>query len=325
MHSHKYLRENTTMIRKLLTISAFTFALLLTASAAQAQSQLTFVSITGNDANTASLCSASNPCRSFGAALSVTNTNGEIIALTSGGYGPVTVDKGVRITAPNGVYAAIIASSGNAITVNTPAGAVVVLRGLTLNSKGATFGINATAVGALHIEGCIVNGFTGKGIWVNLAADGSKIFIKDTISRNNGGDGIRIETTTGIVNASITGCRAEYNNYGFMAAERSRVTVSDSVASGNDATGFVAASIVSGASAEMNADHCVASNNQYGFAVQGLAGSTTTMRVARSTVTNNSIYGFAQVPGGTFESLGDNIVRGNGTDTFGTITVVSGS
>ncbi len=73
------------MTRTLPTLFAFAFALLVTASAAQAQSQRTFVSTSGDDANTASLCSAVNPCRSFGAALTVTNTNGEIIALTSGG------------------------------------------------------------------------------------------------------------------------------------------------------------------------------------------------------------------------------------------------
>ena len=174
------------MIRRLSTLFALTFMLLLTASVAYGQSQRTFVSTTGSDANTASLCSAANPCRSFGAALSVTNTNGEIIALTSGGYGAVTVNKGVQITAPTGVYAAITASSGDAITVNAPAGAVVVLRGLTLNSQGASIGINATAVGALHIEGCIVNGFLDTGIAVLLTANSSQIFIKDTIVRNNG-------------------------------------------------------------------------------------------------------------------------------------------
>src|SRR3712207_4335153 len=110
------------MIRRLSTLSLLALALFIASSTAQAQTaQRTFVSTTGSDANTASLCSAANPCRSFGAALGVTNTNGEIIALTSGGYGPVTVNKGVQITAPTGVYAAITAFSGNAISVNTPA------------------------------------------------------------------------------------------------------------------------------------------------------------------------------------------------------------
>lgn len=81
------------MTRTLSSLFAFTFMLLITASVAQ--SQRTSVSTSGDDANTANLCSAAQPCRSFTAALTVTNTNGEIIALTSGGYGAVTINKGV--------------------------------------------------------------------------------------------------------------------------------------------------------------------------------------------------------------------------------------
>ncbi len=252
----------------------------------------------------------------------MTNTNGEIIALTSGGYGAVTINKGVQITAPTGVYAAITVSSGDAITVDA-AGAVVVLRGLTLNSLGALNGINVTAVGALHIEGCIVNGF-GSGIQVLLTADFSQIFIKDTIVRNNVFTGIFITTTTGTVRASINGCRSENNGgNGFYAYTRSRVTVSNSVAAGNSATGFYAVSHVSGATAEMNADHCVSSNNFNGFYVESFGGGTATMRVARSTVTNNTEIGFKQFPGGTFQVLaGTNMVEGNGTNKLGTITAV---
>lgn len=55
--------------RHCLLAFAVSFCFTLTA---QAQSQRTFVSTSGSDANTASLCSAQNPCRSFGAALGVT-------------------------------------------------------------------------------------------------------------------------------------------------------------------------------------------------------------------------------------------------------------
>jgi hypothetical protein len=74
----------------------------------------------------------------------------------------------------------------------------------------------------------------------------------------------------------------------------------------------------------MNAEHCVASNNFYGFVAQGVSGGTATMRVARSTATNNT-NGFFQANISTFESLGDNLVRGNTTNTSGTITVVTGN
>ena len=57
---------------------------------AHALAQRTFVSTSGNDANTGANCSLVAPCRSFASAMSVTATDGEIVVLDSGGYGPVT-------------------------------------------------------------------------------------------------------------------------------------------------------------------------------------------------------------------------------------------
>ncbi len=320
---------------RLFALVLFAFTIATVASAQTAQR--TFVSTAGSDANIASLCSAANPCRSFTAAQGVTTAGGEIIALTSGGYGPVEITKALQITAPTGVYVAITAQPGTAIggtdAIRISAGSsdVVVLRGLTLNSLGVASGINVTSVGTLHVENCVVNGFTQNGINVNLTADGSEVFIKDTIVRNNGG-GIFITTSTGTVRASINGCRSENNvNDGFLAYNRSRVTISNSVASGNGNSGFYALSDVSGTTTEMNADHCVASNNPFGFVAVGGkppdSGGTATMRVARSTATNNTDTGFAafgiSFGSAVFESLGDNLVRGNNLNIYG-VTVVTG-
>ena len=313
------------MTRTLSTIFVFTFTLLLTAVTAPAQSQRTFVSTSGNDANTASLCSAANPCRTFSAAFGVTNTNGEIYPLTSGGYGPLTINKGVTIASPTGINGGITGFTGDAITVAAP-GAKVILRGLLLNSQGGTIGINVTAVGALHVESCIVDGFSSRGISVSLTADSSEIFIKDTIVRNGGNNGIFIETTTGTITASISNCRAENNvGIGFYVLRGSEVTISNSVASGNGQAGFMALGDGAGASAEMNVEQCVASNNDFGFVSQGNNPATAMMRVARSIATNNNTNGFAQFGTSTFESRGDNLVRGNGTNTVGSITVVASS
>src|SRR3712207_7021451 len=86
------------------------------AAAAQGQPQRTFVSAqTGNDANTVNNCSVTQPCRNFAAAISVVASGGEVVALTSGGYGPVEITKAVQITAPTGVYVAITAQPDNSI------------------------------------------------------------------------------------------------------------------------------------------------------------------------------------------------------------------
>jgi Right handed beta helix region len=289
---------------------------------AQAQSRV-FVSGLGDDLNP---CTRTAPCRNFQRAHDVVAADGEVVALDSAGYGAVAITKSVTLDGA-GQHAGITAPSGAAVTINA-ASAKVVLRDLTLNGAGATYGINTTVVGVLHIEGCIVNGFSITGIFVNLSGGGS-IYIKDTIARNNASSGIIIETSTGTVEASVDHCRAEnnVNGGGFVAGAGARVTVSHSVAAGNGSSGFLA-SAGSGETAAMNADHCVASNNDHGFESSGVAG-TATMRVGRSTATNNDI-GFRQFTsvGGisTFESLGDNLVRGNTIiDTSGMITTVPGT
>jgi hypothetical protein len=303
--------------------SLIIFTLAFTALAYSAP-QRTFVSAQhGDDANTANNCSLLQPCRNFNAAIGVVNAGGEVVALDSGGYGVTTINKAVTLTSPSGVCAAITAltAGSNAILVNAGSTDTVVLRGLTLTGLGGDNGINVTSVGNLHVEGCVISGFTGNGIFVNLAADGSHIFVKDTIVRNNGNTGIYIATSTGTVRASIDNCRAERNNLGFLAFTNSRVTINRSVASGNGLYGFSTFSNASGTTTELNCEECVSSNNAYGFYVAAGSGAAATIRVSHSTATNNGA-GFWQVGTGVFESLGNNLVRGNGTDISGTITVI---
>src|SRR6266550_2790509 len=85
------------------------------ASMAQAAAPRTFVASTGVDSNP---CSLTAPCRSFGAAVVLTNAGGSVIVLDSAGYGPVTITQSVSLIAPDGIYAGITASSGNAIAIS---------------------------------------------------------------------------------------------------------------------------------------------------------------------------------------------------------------
>ena len=93
--------------------------LLMTLAFASASlaAQRTFVASTGLDANP---CSIGAPCRSFGAAISHTDSDGEIIVLDSAGYGPVTIIQSVSIIAPPGVYAGISVFSGDGVTIDAP-------------------------------------------------------------------------------------------------------------------------------------------------------------------------------------------------------------
>src|SRR5437867_6315370 len=157
------------------------FAVIVLSSFSAWAAQRTFVSGSGNDANP---CTRDMPCRSFGAAIAVTSTNGEVVALDSAGYGPVTVTQGVAIVAPNGVHAGISVFSGDGVTVNA-SGGVVVLRNLYINSQGGTNGITLTTAATLHIEHCVVSGFSNNDI--NLVpTSAATVEIGDTITRQGG-------------------------------------------------------------------------------------------------------------------------------------------
>src|ERR1700744_1005524 len=101
---------------------------LFPASALAAARDRVFVASYGNDANP---CTFGSPCKTFQGALSQVAPGGEITAIDSAGFGPVTITQAVTITSPNGVEAGIAANpGGNAITVNAGASDSVVLSGL---------------------------------------------------------------------------------------------------------------------------------------------------------------------------------------------------
>lgn len=313
------------------SLALFTFFLLST-FAAQAQPQRTFVSTSGSDSNP---CSRSLPCRNFTAGVTAVAAGGEVVALDSGGYGPVTITKAVTLTAPTGVYVAITAQTGSAVVVSAEASDVVVLRGLTLTGLGGSNGIDVTSVGVLHVESCVISGFANAGL--NVYDYPAQVYMKDTIARNNNNHGVFLRNrsnTSDFVRASIDRCRFEKNGFaGVVASTRAKAVVRDSVASGNGTTleghGMIASSPFGdgpGSSGiELSIENSVMSYNAtYGVSADcfgGAAGSV--VRLSHSTVTNNGT-GIRHC-NGTFLSRGNNTVSGNGTNTSGTITPLAGT
>src|SRR5204863_8789737 len=101
--------------RTLNVLAAFLF-IMTCASAGFASAQRTFVAGPGigNDANTSSDCSFSAPCRNFSAAYTVTNTGGEIIALSAGaGYGALTITHAITVTGLPGQVAFVAVTAGS--------------------------------------------------------------------------------------------------------------------------------------------------------------------------------------------------------------------
>ena len=314
---------------------------MLMATSLFAQNNRSAVSLTGNDAAT---CQVPDPCRTFDVAISKTNAGGEVIVLSSAGYGPFTVNKAISIISPPAYHAAMAPASGDAITINVD-NALVVLRGLTLNGSlggvnGITFtGATTTSNTTVYIENCVISGFSGNG--VNFARNGT-LFVSELIARRNGigifVDGPSLSSRANIDHALLE----EGSGNGGLVVQNASVAIRNSVAAGNSGIGFWAFAQVSGTTADLSADNCQATHDLDGFfsggglgiarlmvsnsvassnSINGISASSNgTVRASNNTVTRNVNIGLAQGSGGVFESRGNNTVRGNGTETAGTIT-----
>ena len=334
------------MSRSFITLAALSMAVATPFISLQAQAvQRTHVSAAfGSDANTATNCAAAAPCRFFTAAMSVTNPNGEVIVLDSGGYGAVTITQSVALIAPTGVYAGISVFPGaDGVTIAT-AGVNVVLRGLSINGQGGNNGINMTAGNSLTIENCVISNLTQNGILVNAATN---VNITDTIVRRNGSNGITLQNgvkatitravVSGNVNnpgiylygntpststVDIADSTVDGNSYGIYALSNVstailKLSVRDSRIVRNSNYGLVAQS-TTGAAASLTASNNMVSNNGFGLAASGAGAKVIS---TGNTVTGNTQAGFYN-NSGVFESAGNNTVRDNGAN-IGTITVIA--
>jgi hypothetical protein len=298
------------------------FFLCLTASLAFGQDNRTWVSAAAGvtDPGTcaaSNICTRSAPCATFQCALAATNPGGEIDALDSGDFGPVSIAKSVSIVA-QGVVAGIQVTSSSAITVSAGSSDVVVLRGLTLDGLNSAYpGIDFLDGGELHIEDCTLNEFHAGIVVVPYGS--SKVFIKDTIVRNNSGDGIRFAPSgSATVTASLDNVRAENNgNDGVFAAANATVSVRNSVAAGND-TGFAAGNSSPSAPAVMNLESSMASGNRDGVAA--FSSATSTVNITNVTVVKNKTGLFA-AEGGHIVSFGNNKITDNTTNGSPTQTI----
>ncbi len=155
--------------------------LIILPAAANAQATRTWVSGTGDDTLP---CSLTAPCKTFAGAISKTAADGIINALDPGGFGAVTIAKGITIDG-TGTQAHILASGAPAgIVVNAP-GKDVTLRNLSIDGTGGpnpcgVNGINLVAARSLRIEGVEIKSFTTAGIRVAPTGADTTVLVKDT-------------------------------------------------------------------------------------------------------------------------------------------------
>ncbi len=250
----------------------------------------TYVASSGSDANTASDCARSTPCRNFTAALGVTDAGGEIIVLDSGSYNPVSINKSVAVIAPPGVYAGIPVSSGAGIEV-TATGANVRLRGLTLRGAGGVNGIAMSVTGTLLIENCVISGFTNAGL--STGSSGVSVSTRVLNSRFYSNDwGVRfLEGTAGVVADS----EFHSNVTGGLSVEASGAgaSISASIERSSFANNNrgIYASLASSAAARVDVTEVVISQSG-SHAVSAFASAAVLkMTLYRSSVSGNSATG----------------------------------
>ena len=294
--------------RPMLTLAGS--VLLFCAHDALATAQRTFVASNGIETNP---CSLTQPCRSFAAAITQTNVGGEVIVLDSAGYGPVTITKSVSLIAPTGIYAGISVFSGkDGVTVNAP-GAIVVLRGLSINGQGGDNGITLKAAARMRVENCVVSAMHVAGI--SHTAANAELIVLDTIVRDNLGSGVYLFADLGSL--VLDHVRSAHNGGNGVSLTPSAgspgalATITESVFTHNEGDGIGADSI-SGSTITLLVDRSVISNNGFnGFRATVPNGGSGVASVSRSAVNDNGGNGiFMQGP--VLGTASENVVHRNG-------------
>ena len=288
---------------------AVPFAVLLAAPAEAAQRA--FVRSDGSDANVASTCSFPAPCRSFAAAMTVVNAGGEVIALDAAGYGGVTIDKSVTITANPGFFAGIAAASGDAVTIATP-GVNVILRNLNINGVGATNGVVMSAGTRLSIENCVISNFSnvsGRGISVSTAAS---VRMLDTVVRENWhGMVLSAGAKATVSRSSFLGNQDAGIYIPNTTATSTTAHVSDTTVAANFNAGISVRNSNAGGLAKVWAIRTTVANNAYGISAEDFGGPAV-IHIGASMIVDNSNAGYyANGTGGAIETSNNNIINGN--------------
>jgi hypothetical protein len=230
----------------LLTLLAGFLAPVLLSAPAHAQLAIrTWVSGVGDD-NSPS-CSRTAPCKTFAAAISLTDTNGEINCIDPGGFGTLTITKSITIDC-TGTFGGILAPSNNGITINLTATPdplkSVVLRGLSINGAGnagqaGLKGVSILSAAVVTLDNVAIMNFAQQGVSDARTTPG-KLFIRNSVIRNNAGVGIGVGATGGTNVVSIENTHSINNLYGLASANGSQIKITRSVFSGNSTAGIEA-------------------------------------------------------------------------------------
>jgi len=260
-------------------------------------------------ATTAIRAHSDRRAKPFHQAVNVVDAGGEVTAIDSAGFGPISITKAVAITSPNGVEAGIVpVSGGNSITINAGPFDAITLSGLVIDGAGTgANGIVFGGGGYLIMQDCVIRNMTGDGIHF-ISNVISHLSVANTYVGHNGGNGILVQP---VGSASVT-----------AVFERVRAQFNGSSSSGIALDAVPTSGVINGTATET-----VSSDNGVGFLTEGEA----TLQVVRSVAVNNNT-GMLVLAGGIVvsaqstimnnvhactgetASFGDNYVINNQTD-----------
>ena len=289
-----------------------------------------FVASYGNDSNP---CTFLSPCKTFQQAVNIVAAGGEVTAIDSAGFGPISITQSVTITSPDGVEAGIVpTTSGDAITINATSAVTVVLRGLTLN--GSSVGANGIVFeggggGSLTVDNCVVQNFVGSGpnagvgIVLEPSAGTLNFVITNTKILNNSYSGffyLPVNSPSISTNGVIDHVVAMGDDFAISINAESTsavIAVSNSVISNNLADGV----IISGSPTVSIDNDTISSNGNHGVEADG----TSTVFIGRSVITGNGALEngagvIDSTSGNTVYTYGDNRINGNTHDVVGTLS-----
>jgi hypothetical protein len=256
----------------LFTSLAGFLVLALMSAPAYAQATRTWVSGVGDDNNTVNGCSRSAPCKTFAGAISVTDTNGEIDCIDAGGFGTLTITKSITIDC-SGTFGGIVVAGANGITINLTATPdplkSVVLRGISINGAGnagqaGLKGVSILSAAVVTLENMVIMNFAQQGVADTRTTPG-KLFIKNSVIRNNAGVGIAVAAATGGTNmVSIENTHSINNLYGVATGNGNQIKITRSVFSGNSVAGIEA-----DGGAQIGVEHSTVNFNGTGVLANG--------------------------------------------------------
>ncbi|HEV3085660.1 MAG TPA: right-handed parallel beta-helix repeat-containing protein [Candidatus Elarobacter sp.] len=272
----------------------------------------------GDDANP---CSRTAPCKTFAGAISKTADCGEIDALDPGGFGTVTITKGIKIDGGGGEagqVASILAGTGTpGVTINNQSSACNfdVLRNLDIQGvKAGTTGVNILAGGRVSIENVDVENFTNLCVDFEPSTAMSLVIYNSNFEQCTNG-GLKIGSAAG-VRANIDKSTIQRHGFagngpgvgeGIEAVATSFVNVHNTMVVNNLGGGIEG----NGPSVKVMIDLSNVANNQ-GNGVH--ASNSSTVGVSNTSVAFNSGFGFLADPGSNLLTGNNNWLTGNGTD-----------